>query len=221
MNAYENRMVMAREVIADRGVWVAKKRYILNVHNNEGVQYAEPKIKMLGLEAVKSSTPRIVRDKFKKAYEIILRGDETALQRFVADFYEEFVKLPAEAVSFPRGVSDIEKWVDRNAIYKKGTPIHVRGSLLFNKKMKDIGLDRTMEEIKNGSKVKFCYLKTPNPIMENVIAFPQFLPKEFAIEKYIDYDTQFDKAFKEPLKLVTDAMGWQIEKFNTLEGFFT
>jgi DNA polymerase elongation subunit (family B) len=220
MNGYENRMVMAREVIADKAVWVAKKRYIMNVHNNEGVQYAEPKVKMMGLEAVKSSTPQVVRDKFKKAYAMVLTGTEGQLQAFVSDFYEEFKTLPAEDVSFPRGVSEIDKWADRNTIYKKGCPIHVRGALLFNKKMKDVGLDRQMEAIKNGSKVKFCYLKTPNPMMENVVAFPQFLPKQFELQDYIDYDTQFEKAFKEPLKLVSDAVGWELEKINSLEGFF-
>jgi DNA polymerase elongation subunit (family B) len=220
MNAYENRMVMAREAIADRGVWTAKKRYILNVHNNEGVQYAEPKLKVMGIEAVKSSTPQIVRDKFKQAYKIILNGTESELQKFVSDFYEEFKSLPAESVSFPRGVSDLEKWADRETVYKKGCPIHVRGALVFNKKMRDLGLDRYMEGVKNGSKVKFCYLKKPNTIMENVISFPQFLPKEFELETYIDYEMQFDKTFKEPLKLVSDAINWNLEQTNTLEGFF-
>jgi hypothetical protein len=161
-----------------------------------------------------------VRDKFKKAYAMVLTGTEGQLQAFVSDFYEEFKTLPAEDVSFPRGVSEIDKWADRNTIYKKGCPIHVRGALLFNKKMKDVGLDRQMEAIKNGSKVKFCYLKTPNPMMENVVAFPQFLPKQFELQDYIDYDTQFEKAFKEPLKLVSDAVGWELEKINSLEGFF-
>lgn len=220
MNAYENRMVMAREAIADRGVWTAKKRYILNVHNNEGVQYAEPKLKVMGIEAVKSSTPQVVRDKFKQAYKIILNGSESELQAFVAKFYEEFKSLPAESVSFPRGVSDIAKWEDRATIYKKGCPIHVRGAILFNKRMKELGLDRTMEGIKDGSKVKFCYLKKPNPLMENIISFPQFLPKEFGLEHYIDYDMQFDKTFKEPLKLVSDAINWNLEYTNTLEDFF-
>jgi len=220
MNAYSNRMVMAREAIADRGVWTAKKRYILNVYNNEGVQYAEPKLKIMGIEAVKSSTPQVVRDKFKQAYKIILNGTEEELQKFVADFYEEFKSLPAESVSFPRGVSDLEKWADRTTVYKKGCPIHVRGALVFNKKMKEVGLDKTMEGIKNGSKVKFCYLKKPNTLMENVISFPQFLPKEFGLEQYIDYEMQFDKTFKEPLKLVSDAINWNLEKVSTLEDFF-
>ena len=201
MNAYENRMVMAREVIADKAVWTAKKRYIMNVHNSEGVQFAEPKLKVMGIEAVKSSTPQIVRNKFKQAYKIMLTGTERELQTFVSDFYSMFKSLPAEEVSFPRGVSDISKWEDRASIYKKGTPIHVRGAILFNHHMKKYGLDKTMEEIKNGSKVKFCYLKLPNPILENVISFPQYLPKQFELETFIDYDTQFDKTFKEPLKL--------------------
>lgn len=220
MGAYENRMVMAREAIADRGVWTAKKRYILHVHNNEGVQYAEPKIKIMGLEAVKSSTPQVVRDKFKKAFKLILTGTEADMQEFFTTFKEEFKSLPAEAVSFPRGVSDIEKWKDVSSLYKKGTPIHVRGSILFNHRMKELGLDKNIEEIKNGTKVKFCYLKQPNPLRENVVSFPQYLPREMNLTDYIDYDTQFEKTFQEPLALVTNAIGWNLEKIATLDSFF-
>jgi DNA polymerase elongation subunit (family B) len=220
MNAYENRMVMAREAIADRGVWTGKKRYILNVHNNEGVQYTEPKLKVMGLEAVKSSTPQIIRDKFEEAYRIILTGEEKDLHKFVADFEKQFKSLSPEEVSFPRGVSEIDKWKAGSDIYKKGTPIHVRGALLFNCKAKELGLDRSVELIKNGSKIKFCYLKTPNPLRENVVSFPQYLPREMGLNDYIDYDKQFDKAFKEPLRLVTDAIGWNLEHINTIEDFF-
>jgi DNA polymerase elongation subunit (family B) len=209
MNAYDSRMVMAREAIADKGIWTAKKRYILNVFNNEGVQYAEPKLKIMGIEAVKSSTPQIVRDKFKKAYSLMLNSTEADLQKFVADFYEEFKSLPPEDVSFPRGVSDIVKWRDQHTIYKKGTPIHVRGALLYNKQVEKLNL--SIEGIKNGSKVKFCYLKMPNPLMENVISFNPFLPKEFGIHEHIDYEMQFNKTFKDPLKLVSDAINWELE----------
>ena len=218
MNAYDSRMVMAREAIADKGIWTAKKRYILNVFNNEGVQYSEPKLKIMGIEAVKSSTPQIVRDKFKKAYSLMLNSTEADLQKFVADFYEEFKSLPPEDVSFPRGVSDIVKWKDQHTIYKKGTPIHVRGALLYNKQVEKLNL--SIEGIKNGSKVKFCYLKMPNPLMENVISFNPFLPKEFGIHEHIDYEMQFNKTFKDPLKLVSDAINWELEHINSLEDFF-
>jgi DNA polymerase elongation subunit (family B) len=219
MNAYDNRMVMAREAIADKGIWMAKKRYILNVHNNEGVQYAQPKLKIMGIEAVKSSTPQVVRDKFVKAYQLMLNSTEAELQKFVADFFEEFKSLRPEEVSFPRGVSDIEKWEDRHTVYKKGTPIHVRGALLYNQQLKKANLSQ--ELIKNGTKVKFCYMKMPNPLMENVISFTNFLPEEFELNQYVDYETQFNKTFKEPLKLVSDAIKWELEYVNTLEGFFS
>jgi DNA polymerase elongation subunit (family B) len=219
MNAYESRMVMAREAIADKGIWMAKKRYILNVYNNEGVQYAQPKLKIMGIEAVKSSTPQVVRDKFVKAYNMMLNSTEAELQKFVADFFDEFKTLPAEDISFPRGVSDIEKWEDQHTIYKKGTPIHVRGALLFNQQLKKANLSQ--EPIRNGTKVKFCYMKMPNPLMENVIAFTQFLPEEFGLNQYIDYETQFNKTFKEPLELVSNAIKWKLEHVNSLEGFFS
>ena len=219
MNAYQPRMVMAREAIADRGIWVAKKRYCLNVWNNEGVAYSEPKLKVMGIEAIKSSTPQVVRDKFVQAYRIMLNSTESELQDFVENFYNEFKSLSPEDVSFPRGVSDIEKWKSRDEFFKKGTPIHVRGALVYNRLAHKYRL--TTEDIKNGSKVKFCYLKLPNPSMENVISFPQFLPKEFGLEDYIDYEMQFDKTFKDPLKLISDAINWDLEKRNTLEAFFS
>lgn len=220
MNAYDNRMVMKREAIADRGIWTAKKRYILHVHNNEGVQYAEPKLKIMGIEAVKSSTPQIVRNKFKEAYKIMLTGQESDLIKFVENFYDEFKSLDPEEVSFPRGVSEIKKWVDKNTIYGKGTPIHVRGAILFNHTIKMKNLEKVYEPIQNGAKVKFCYLKMPNPLSENVISFPQFLPVELGLHDYIDYETQFEKTFKDPLKIVSTAINWNVEHVSTLEGFF-
>lgn len=221
MNAYENRMVMKREAIADKAIWTAKKRYILNVHNNEGVQYAEPKIKIMGIEAVKSSTPQVVRDKFKQAYKIMLNGTEADLIKFVDDFYNDFSSLKPEDASFPRGVSDIKKWTGAGGTYLKGTPIHVRGAILFNHFIKKNGLDKQYELIQDGNKVKFCYLKMPNPISENVIAFPNFLPRELGLHDYIDYDLQFEKTFKDPLKIVSDAINWKVEYISTLEDFFT
>lgn len=220
MNAYQSRMVMAREVIADRGVWTAKKRYILNVHNNEGVQYTEPKLKIMGIEAVKSSTPMVVRNKFKQMFKTVLLGTEQQLQQDVKQFEQEFKQLPAEDVSFPRGVSSIDKWTDNNALFKSGCPIHVRGAIVYNHLIKQLEIDNEYDPIQEGEKVKFCYLKVPNPAKQNVIAFPQYLPQPLGLADYIDYDKQFEKTFKEPMKPVVDAVGWNLEKIATLEDFF-
>ena len=220
MSCHKPRMEMGREVIADRGIWTAKKRYILNVHNSEGVQYAEPKLKIMGIEAIKSSTPEVCRDKFKQVFDVIMSGNENDTQAFIKSFKSEFRALPPEQVAFPRSVTNITSWRDRKTVYKKGSPIHVRGSLVYNKALKESGMMNKYEAIQNGSRIKFLYMKRPNVVKENVIAFPDVLPKEFGLHRHIDYDKQFEKTFIEPLILILDSIGWTAEPQNTLEEFF-
>ena len=220
MSAFENRMVMAREVIADKGIWTAKKRYILNVHNSEGVQFKKPKLKIMGIEAIKSSTPEVVRGKFKEAFKLLIDSDEATIQKFIKQFKSEFSSLPPEDVSFPRSVSSVTDWKDRKTVYKKGCPIHVRGSILYNNFLSAKKLEKKYAKIQNGEKIKFAYLKMPNPIHENVISFPDYLPQEMNIHSYIDYDKQFTKTFLDPLNLILEAIDWNAEEQSSLEDFF-
>jgi len=219
MNAYSQKMQMKREVLADKGIWTAKKRYILNVHNSEGVQYAKPKLKVMGLEMVKSSTPAVIRDKLKSSIEVILEGDQAKLHSFIEKFRAEFNSLPVQEIAFPRGVNGLRQYAG-SPIYGKGTPIHVRGSLLFNHHVKRLGLDKKYQLIKEGEKIKFVYVKKPNPFNEDVIAFPQVLPKEFGLEEYIDYELQFEKTFLDALQTVIQPLGWKVEEHASLEDFF-
>ena len=220
-NAFEQKMEMGREVIADRGIWTAKKRYILNVHDNEGVRLAEPKLKMMGIETAKSSTPLWVRKKLEEALKVVMTGDEQQLWQFVETARKEFRNLPVEDASFPRGCKGLVQYQDPTTIYSKGTPIHVRGSLLFNHHLREKSLDMRYETIKNGEKIHFTYLTTPNPINENVISFTSVLPKEFDLHRFVDYDMQFDKSFVEPLKNIVQLINWNVEPVASLDSFFS
>ena len=221
VNAYDNKMVMKRENIADRGIWTAKKRYILNVWDSEGVRYEEPKLKMMGIEAVKSSTPAPCRTMIKDALKIMMNGTEDEVIDYIDACRKEFKTLPPEDIAFPRTASDVRKYQASSTIYAKGTPIHIRGALLFNHYVKQKKLTNKYSLIGNGEKVKFLYLRKPNTIQENVVSFIQDFPKELGLDKYIDYDLQFEKSFVEPLKAILDAIGWNVEKTVTLESFFS
>lgn len=221
MNAYANRMSMKRECISVKGIWVAKKKYMLTVHLGEDNVYTkEPDLKILGIETVKSSTPMVVRKRLKEAIRIIMTEDEDRLRAFVAKFREEFVTLPVEEVSFPRGCSHLDKYHDAASIYKKATPIAVKGALIYNHAIRSRGLTKAHQFIREGDKVKFVYLKEPNPLRQRVIAFGHKLPDEFKLKGYIDYDTQFDKSFIEPLKNILETIGWSAEEKTSLEGLF-
>ena len=221
VNAYDQKMFMKRENIADRGIWTAKKRYILNVWDSEGVRYEEPKLKMMGIEAVKSSTPAPCRRMIKDALHLMMSGTEEDVIKFIDDSRVQFKKLPPEDIAFPRTVSNVNKHKSASTIYAKGTPIHARGALLYNHYIKNKKLDNKYSLINNGEKIKFCYLKKPNWIHENVISFISDFPRELDLDKHIDYELQFEKAFVEPVKVILDAIGWNVEKVVNLELFFT
>ena len=219
-NAFERKVYFKREVIADRGIWVAKKRYALNVYNNEGVQYTEPKLKVMGLEIVRSSTPEPIREGLREAVRLALTKSEAHIQSFVKDFEKKFKEFKPEDIAFPRGVNGVDKYDDKARIYKQGTPMHVRGSLLYNFYLKSMKLDKKYELIREGDKIKFLYLKEPNTIGENCIAFVSRIPEEFKLKEYADYDTMFEKSFLEPISTILSGIGWSAKPKASLESLF-
>jgi DNA polymerase elongation subunit (family B) len=222
MNAYQQKMQMKRETIANKGIWKAKKMYILNCWNVEGVQYDKPKLKIQGIEAVRSSTPHACREKLKSAFDIIMNDDVNTLCKFIDEFHAEFLTLPFEQVAFPRGVKNIKEYTGKGAdLYKKGTPIHVKAALLYNHAVTTKqNLAGKYQPIQDGDKIKFAYLKQPNPFHDTVVGAPDTLPEELGLDKYIDRETQFDKTFMEPLRSITEVIDWDIDRKATLEDFF-
>ena len=220
VNAYQQKMIMKREAIANKAIWVAKKRYMMNVFDEEGIRFDIPKLKIMGVEAVKSSTPEVCRGKIKDAIRVIMNDSEDALIKFVADFKEVFKTLSPEEVAFPRSCNYIDKYVDPNSIYKKGTPIHVKGALIYNHHILKNKLQRKYPLIKDGDKIKFLMLRQPNTVKDTVISFATRIPYEFDLHKYVDYETQFTKTFTDPLRFVLDSIGWKLEREATLESFF-
>ena len=221
VNAFQQKMVMKREVLAEVGIWTGKKHYILNVHNSEGVQYDEPKLKIMGIEAVKSSTPEPCRNALKEAMKIMMNGTEDDVINYIENFKTEFKTLPAEEVSFPRSVKGLAKYHDAASIYQKSTPIHVKGSLIYNKILQNKRLTRKYPKIQEGEKIKFAYLKEPNPTGDTVIAMLNALPDEFELKPYIDYEKQFSKAFLDPIIGILNVIGWEHERKTNIMEFFT
>ncbi len=220
VGAYDQKMVMKRENIANKGIWTAKKRYILNVWDSEGVRYTQPKLKVMGIECVKSSTPAACRNSIRDCLTVIMNEDEEAAQEFVSNFKTHFEELPIEDISFPRGCNNLNKWSNPSSVYSKGTPIHVRGALLYNFHNKKNKLTHKYPLIQDGEKIKFVYLKTPNKIGENVISYLNTFPNEFGLDKHVDYELQFNKSFLDPIKVIMDVIGWQPEKVASLEFLF-
>ena len=220
VNAFEQKMVMKREKLADKPLWTAKKRYIMNVYDSEGVRYEEPKLKMMGIEAIRSSTPSACKEKMKNIFKIIMNGTEDDVITYIDDFRKEFMTLGAEEIFFPRSVRGLDKYHASAHLYKKGSPVHVKAALLYNKLLKDKKLTNDYPVIKDGEKIKFAYLKKQNIVGGDAIGIMNQLPPELELEDYIDYDKMFEKSFVDPMRVILDAVGWPTEKVSTLESFF-
>lgn len=220
VNAYQQRLNMKREALCDKGIWTGKKHYMINVWNNEGIEYAKPKLKVVGMEAIKSSTPSIVRKKLKDTFALIMEKDELTVRKFINDFKSEFFAASVQDISFPRGMNNLEEYSNDKTVFSSGTPIHVKGALIFNNQLKQRGLLKKYPQIKEGEKLKFVYLKQPNPLQATVISYATVIPEEFGLDGYLDYEMMYAKTYVDPISDVLDAIGWSIEEKSSLESLF-
>lgn len=220
LNAYAQKMHMKREAIADRGIWTAKKRYVLNVWDNEGVRYDTPKLKILGLEMIKSDTPKVCREMLKNSIKIIMNQTEDDIIEYIKECKNKYYSMTAEQIGISKSVNNLVKYSDDIAIYKKKTPIHVRGALLYNNYLKKFNLTGKHSIINNGEKIKWVYLKVPNIIKEDVISFISVIPKEFNLDNHINYDLQFEKTFLNPLENILNIIGWKSKKSSSVMSMF-
>ena len=198
---------MVRESIADKGVWTAKKRYILNVYDSEGVRYDKPKLKIMGIEAIKSSTPTICRDMIKHSMTLLMTGTQEELWNYIGACRTKFMAAPFEDIAFPRSVNGLKKY----GYLDKGIPIHVRGALAFNEALNTQGLTKEYDIVHEGEKIRFAYLKEPNVFHTHVMSAPEGCPAEWEIEKVVNYNLMFEKSLLEPLNVILKCAGWSVE----------
>jgi DNA polymerase elongation subunit (family B) len=220
VNAYDQKLIMKREALANKAIWTAMKHYMINVFNNEGIQYAKPKLKIVGMEAIKSTTPAICRDKLKKAFEIIINEDEKVLRKFIDDFRVEFNAAPVQDIASPSGMNGLNDYAHGEAIFKSKTPFHTKGALVYNWWLNKLNLTKKYPLLKDGEKIKYVYLKEPNTIQSKVISFPNVLPAELGLAKYVDYDKMFHKNFLGQVEPIAEVIGWSLEETSSLEALF-
>lgn len=216
-NTQDNVLAMKREAIAEYGVWTAKKRYLLWVHDNEGVRYNPPKLKMTGIEAVRSSTPKYAREVIKKALEYFIQGHQQEFYTLIDTAEEGFMSRPFEDIASPRSVNGLDTYDPGEGDFLPATPIHVKGAITYNRHLEKTNLVQKYPKIRNSEKIRFCYLKPQNPLRTTVIAAPNALPPEWKLERYLDRQLQFEKSVLSPLEHIVREAGWPIRPMVTLD----
>lgn len=218
MNVFDPCLSMKREAIAETALWTGKKRYAMNVWDNEGVRFDKPKMKITGLETKRSSVPEICRKALSDCLDIIMMQSEDELIAFVDAFKEKFFASSFYDIASPRGLNGLDKYHDPVSRWKSKCPFHVKGAIVFNEWVKDHKLEDKYAPISNGEKIKFIYLKTPNRLRSDVISCSAKVPDELNLHPLIDYKTQYEKTFLSPLKAIVSVAKWDIDRENTLDG---
>lgn len=216
LNSMKNRIVMKREKIAS-AILVAKKNYVVNVYDNEGVRYATPKLSVTGLESVKASTPKFFRKKLEEGYKLCFDDDEEKIHKFVLSVHEELYNLHIDDLAGNTTVNNITLFQDGLGGYRTGTPGHVRAAIAYNNL---VSASDQYQKINNGDKVKIIQLKEPNPVKSKSICWIDKFPDDLIDPKYIDREKDYQKFFIKPFTRVLDVLSWHTEYQPNLDDLF-
>lgn len=220
------------------GIWIAKKRYYLLLDDMEGFRYTanggEPHEKIMGLFSVTSSCPEFVKPWFNRVlHDLVAEGVDKARET-IAEFRKLFFAKPISEISFQKGVSDMDKfldpetnlpwegqWTDKASgkVRNGGCPINAKAAIYHNHLVDKLNLQKTYQKIKSGDKMKYAYLKE-NPMHWSVIGFIDDIPEEFGLKEYVDIQTHYEKIFYKPIEDVFTACGLDIEPKVDIASFF-
>lgn len=222
LNVKNQCLSMVRDVITSNFLIKGKKRYIANVTDCEGLRYPEPRLKYVGIEVVRSSTPKFFKNRLIESCKLIMTSDNEALMAYVDSIRQDMLSELISDISIGTGVSDVHKYANSDLVcgYTKGTPIGCRAAIIYNKFILTNNLTSKYPLVESGDKIKYVYLKLPNTIKENVFGYIGNIPTESKLEKYIDYDLMLEKSFINPLTELLDIIGWSLSKVSTLDAFF-
>lgn len=225
-NGNEGILGMKRENICSSIIITGKKHYIMNVYDKEGIRYSEPKKKIMGIECVKSSTPQLMRNLIKETIDYFFTHSNNDLIKIINDCENKiYSEKDFSKIAFPKTVNGLKKYSSstqtNNFLYEPKTPLHVRGSLRFNKWLKDNRLETKYSPIQEGEKIKYVYLKLPNIIKEDVIAWSSSdPPKELKLETMIDFERHFQIGYMNPIKTLLTAVGWKEKETISMSDLF-
>lgn len=213
-----------REIIADRFILLKKKKYLCRLRANEATVFPDdaPKIKAMGVELIKSSTPKFSIEHMNEALPILFDGSQKDLREWFEKCKNEFKKAPISDIVANMTVNRVDYDLRKDL----GIPFNSRASLIYNEFIKKNNLEGSFNLIQAGDKIKYIYLKTPNTLGETIVnstgrsvkkTYPNvigFIDDNFIqyIKDYIDYDTQFEKTVIKPLEFMTNAINFTVKE---------
>lgn len=213
LNSKDPRFVFKRECIADVGMFLEKKRYVLHVLDDEGIPV--DKYKYTGVEVVRTTIPEPVKPYIKKIIETMMSTQNLgSTNKILNETYDIFKELPVESIAFAMGCKEYDKYASRCDGFNtcKGMPIHVKASYMYNKILEKYNIDHKYEAIGTGDKVRYLYVQQPNRFAANAIGYKYYYPEEFREIFKVDRELMFDKIVFSIIERFYSCVKWKAKK---------